>query len=325
MKEITIGQNDAGQRLDRFLGKAVPLLPASLTQKYIRIKRIKCNGARAERDTRLKAGDVLQLYINDEFFDKPREDNAYLTVAAPKLNIVYEDAHILLVDKRPGLAVHPHDGAEYGRTLIDHIQAYLYQKREWSPRGENSFVPALCNRIDRNTGGIVIAAKTAEALRVMNQKIKDRELDKRYLAIVEGTPKPLRGSLKGFLFKDAKKNRVFVTDTPQPGAKTCQTNYITLCSSQGLSLVECELITGRTHQIRAQFAHAGHPLLGDGKYGKLNKRFDRNYQALYSYKLTFQFTTDAGELSYLNGKSFQVEKVDFVEEYFPGLKIPKTE
>lgn len=325
MKEITIGQNDAGQRLDRFLGKAVPLLPASLAQKYIRIKRIKCNGARAERDTRLKAGDVLQLFINDEFFDKPREDNAYLTVAAPKLNIVYEDAHILLVDKRPGLAVHPHEGAEYGRTLIDHIQAYLYQKREWSPRGENSFVPALCNRIDRNTGGIVIAAKTAEALRVMNQKIKDRELDKRYLAIVEGTPKPLRGSLKGFLFKDAKKNRVFVTDTPQPGAKTCQTNYITLCSSQGLSLVECELITGRTHQIRAQFAHAGHPLLGDGKYGKLNKRFDRNYQALYSYKLTFQFTTDAGELSYLNGKSFQVDKVDFVEEYFPGLKIPKTE
>lgn len=325
MKEITIGQNDAGQRLDRFLSKAVPLLPASLAQKYIRIKRIKCNGARAERDTRLKAGDVLQLYINDEFFDKPREDNAYLTVATPKLNIVYEDAHILLVDKRPGLAVHPHDGAEYGRTLIDHIQAYLYQKREWSPRGENSFVPALCNRIDRNTGGIVIAAKTAEALRVMNQKIKDRELDKRYLAIVEGTPRPPKGSLRGYLFKDAKKNRVFVTDTPQPGSKTCQTNYITLGSSQGLSLVECELITGRTHQIRAQFAHAGHPLLGDGKYGKLDKRFDRNYQALYAYKLTFQFTTDAGELSYLNGRSFQVEKVDFVEEYFPGLKIPKTE
>jgi len=325
MKEITIGQNDAGQRLDRFLSKAVPLLPASLAQKYIRIKRIKCNGARAERDTRLKTGDVLQLYINDEFFDKPREDNAYLTVATPKLNIVYEDENILLVDKRPGLAVHPHDGAEYGRTLIDHIQAYLYQKREWSPRGENSFVPALCNRIDRNTGGIVIAAKTAEALRVMNQKIKDRELDKRYLAIVEGTPRPSRGSLRGYLFKDAKKNRVFVTDIPQPGSKTCQTNYVTLASSQGLSLVECELITGRTHQIRAQFAHAGHPLLGDGKYGKLNKRFDRNYQALYSYKLTFQFTTDAGELSYLNGRSFQVEKVDFVEEYFPGLKIPKTE
>ena len=320
MKEFTISANDAGQRLDRFLAKAVPLLPASLAQKYIRIKRIKLNGARAERDSRLQAGDVLQLYINDEFFDKPREDNAYLTVATPKLNIVYEDDHILLVDKRPGLAVHPHDGAEYGRTLIDHIQAYLYQKREWRPREENSFTPALCNRIDRNTGGIVIAAKTAEALRVMNQKIKDRELDKRYLAIVEGSLKVKTGSLKGYLFKDAKKNKVFVTDQPQPGSKSCQTNYKVLTADNNLSLVECELITGRTHQIRAQFAHAGHPLLGDGKYGKLDKRYDRNYQALYSYKLTFCFTTDAGGLNYLNGKSFRVEEVDFVKEYFPEYK-----
>ena len=187
--------------------------------------------------------------------------------------------------------------------------------------GGNSFTPALCNRIDRNTGGIVIAAKTAEARRVMNQKIKDREMDKRYLAIVESFPKPRDGSLKGYLFKDAKKNRVFVTDHPQEGAKTCQTNYKTLVSKNGLSLVECELITGRTHQIRAQFAHAGHPLLGDGKYGKLDKKYDRNYQALYSYKLTFAFSTDAGALDYLNGKSFRVEKVDFVEEYFPGTKI----
>ena len=320
MKEFTIGPNDAGQRLDRFLAKAVPLLPASLAQKYIRIKRIKLGGGRVDRDTRLKVGDVLQLYINDEFFDKPREDNAYLTVANPKLNIVYEDDQILLVDKRPGLAVHPHDGAEYGRTLIDHIQSYLYQKREWRPREENSFTPALCNRIDRNTGGIVIAAKTADALRIMNQKIKDRELDKRYLAIVEGTPKPRDGSLKGYLFKDAKKNKVFVTDKPQPGAKSCQTNYKTLATANGLTLVECELITGRTHQIRAQFAHAGHPLLGDGKYGKLDKRFDRSYQALYSYKLTFTFTTDGGVLEHLNGRCFQVKNVDFVQEYFPDFK-----
>lgn len=317
MKELTIGRNDAGQRLDRFLAKAVPLLPASLAQKYIRLKRIKRNGQRVGRDDRLAEGDILQLYINDEFFEAPRQDNAYLTVSAPKLNIVYEDAQILLVDKKPGIAVHPHDGAEYGKTLIDHIQAYLYAKREWRPREENAFTPALCNRIDRNTGGIVIAAKTAEALRVMNQKIKDREIDKRYLAVVEGTPKPKSGVLKGYLFKDAVKNRVYVTDTPQKGAKTCETRYETLESRNGLSLVECELITGRTHQIRAQFAHAGHPLLGDGKYGKLDKRFDRRYQALYSYRLTFRFTTDAGALSYLNGKSFQVGHVDFVDEYFP--------
>ena len=316
MKELTIGTNDADQRLDRFLCKAVPLLPASLAQKYIRIKRIKLNGGRAQRDTRLRAGDTIQLYINDEFFDTPNQENAYLTVASPKLNIVYEDEQILLVDKKPGIAVHPHDGAEYGRTLIDHILSYLYQKKEWNPRGENAFTPALCNRIDRNTGGIVIAAKTAEALRILNQKIKDREMDKRYLAVVEGTPKPPKGTLKGFLFKDEKKNRVFVTDTPQPGSKTAETRYQVLKSKNGLSLVECELITGRTHQIRAQFAHAGHPLLGDGKYGKLNKHYDRNYQALYSYKLTFKFTSDAGSLAYLNGKQFQVKSVDFVETYF---------
>ena len=317
MKELKIGRNDAGQRLDRFLAKAVPLLPASLAQKYIRLKRIKRNHQRAQRDDRLVEGDVLQLYINDEFFDTPSEENAYLTVSTPKIHIVYEDEHILLVDKKPGVAVHPHDGAEYGKTLIDHIQAYLYAKREWRPREENAFTPALCNRIDRNTGGIVIAAKTAEALRVMNQKIKDRELDKRYLAVVEGIPKPKSGALKGFLFKDSVKNRVFVTDTPQTGSKSCETRYRVLESRNGFSLVECELITGRTHQIRAQFAHAGHPLLGDGKYGKLDRRSDRRYQALYSYKLTFCFSTDAGALEYLNGKSFQVESVDFVDEYFP--------
>ena len=321
MREFTIGANDAGQRMDRFLAKACPSLPGALAQKMLRRKRCKVNGRAAARDTRLQTGDQVQLYINDEFFDQPNEGNAYLAVTAPKLDLLYEDEQILLVNKPAGQAVHPHDGAEYGRTLIDHIQSYLYQKREWRPREENAFTPALCNRIDRNTGGIVIAAKTAEALRVMNQKIKDREIDKRYLAIVEGSPKPKEGSLKGYLFKDAQKNRVYVTDTPQPGSKTCQTNYNTLATAAGLSLVECELITGRTHQIRAQFAHAGHPLLGDGKYGKLDKRFDRNYQALYSYKLTFTFTTDAGSLAYLNGKSFQVEKVDFAEQYFPNVKI----
>ncbi len=317
MKELIIGKNDAGQRLDRFLAKTVPLLPASLAQKYIRLKRIKVDGKRADRDTRLVEGNVLQLYINDEFFDTPKPENAYLTVTAPKLQIVYEDAHLLLVDKKPGQAVHPHDGAEYGRTLIDHIQAYLYAKGEWRPREEHSFTPALCNRIDRNTGGIVIAAKTAEALRILNQKIKDRELEKKYLCIVHGTPKPREGRLEGFLFKDAKQNRVYVTKNPQPGAKTAVTLYRTLQTRNGLSLVECELITGRTHQIRAMMAAAGTPLLGDGKYGKLDKRFDRSCQALYSYKLKFAFTTDAGCLSYLDGREFTVENVDFVDEYFP--------
>ena len=318
MKAFTIGKNDAGQRLDRFIAKTVPLLPASLSQKYIRLKRIKVNGARAQRDTRLAQGDLVEMYVNDEFFDTPKAENAYLTVSAPRLNLVYEDENILLCDKRPGLAVHPHDGAEYGRTLIDHIQAYLYAKGEWRPRQENAFAPALCNRIDRNTGGIVIAAKNAEALRIMNEKIKNREMDKRYLAIIHGTMKPREGALKGYLFKDAVKNRVYVTREPQKGAKACETRYRTLAENGELSLVECELITGRTHQIRAQFAAAGHPLLGDGKYGRAEKKYDRKYQALYAYRLAFDFQSDAGALQYLNGKSFQVEKVDFVETYFPG-------
>ena len=318
MKEFTIGPNDAGQRLDRFLAKAVPLLPASLAQKYIRLKRIKRNGARAQRDDRLLEGDVLQLYINDEFFDVPTADNAYLTVAVPRLTVVYEDENLLLVDKHPGIPVHPHDGAEPGRTLIDHILAYLDQKREWRPREEASFTPALCNRIDRNTGGIVIAAKNAEALRILNEKIRDREIEKFYLCAVSGRPRPASGRLENYLFKDAKKNQVFIKDKPEPGCKTAVTEYRVLGRKGQLSLVECRLLTGRTHQIRAQMAHAGWPLLGDGKYGRerFNKDFGENGQALYSYRLRFEFPTDAGVLEYLRGKEFRVERVDFAEKYF---------
>ena len=322
MKEFTIGKNDAGQRLDRWLSKAVPLLPAPLAQKYIRLKRVKLNGKGAKQDIRLQIGDLLQLYINDEFFDKPREDNAFLAVFKPHLNIVYEDDNIILCDKRPGLLCHP-DQSEYVNTLITHIQAYLYQKKEWDPKAENSFTPSLCNRIDRNTGGIVICAKNAESLRILNQKIKDREMEKKYLAIIHGRMNPPEGKLESFLVKDEVRKQVSVYNRPTPGGKTSVTLYRTLKSGDGLSLVECELITGRTHQIRAQFSSSGHPLLGDGKYGKQkdNKKFDRKFQALYSYKLTFQFTSDAGILSYLDKKSWQVESVDFVEEYFPGFRF----
>ncbi len=318
MKEFVIGKNDAGQRLDRWLAKTLPLLPAPLAQKYIRLKRVKVNGKGSQRDVRLQEGDRLQLYINDEFFDAPREDNAFLSVFQPRLDIVYEDENLLLLNKRPGLLCHA-DEQEKVNTLITHIQAYLYQKKEWNPRDEHSFAPALCNRIDRNTGGIVIAAKTAEALRIMNQKIKDRELEKYYLCVVHGRMTPSNGRLEDFLSKDEAKNQVTVHRSPVPGGRTAVTLYRTLAVRNGLSLMECELITGRTHQIRAQFAAAGHPLLGDGKYGKAreNKKFDRKFQALYSYKLTFSFSTDAGVLNHLNGRSWQVEHVDFAEEYFP--------
>ncbi len=315
MKEFIVEKNDAEQRLDRWLAKAVPLLPGPLAQKYIRIKRVKLNGKGAKQDTRLCQGDVLQLYINDEFFDQPRQDNAFLAVFRPKLNILYEDQDLLLCDKQPGLLCHP-DQKEYVNTLITHIQAYLYQKGEWDPRTDRSFVPALCNRIDRNTGGIVIAAKTAQALRVMNQKIRDREVEKRYLAVIHGRMKQPEGRLESFLVKNEEKKQVSVYRSPKPGGKTAVTLYRTLASANGLSLVECQLLTGRTHQIRAQFAAAGHPLLGDGKYGR-TQREERKYQALYSYRLDFRFTTDAEDLNRLNGKSWRVDRVDFVEEYFP--------
>ena len=322
MKEFTIGKNDAGQRLDRWLAKTLPLLPAPLAQKYIRLKRVKLNGRGAKRDVRLVQGDLLQLYINDEFFQTPTPENAFLSLYQPKLTILYEDEHILLVDKRPGLVVHP-DESERVNTLLTHIQAYLYQKKEWNPRQENAFAPALCNRIDRNTGGIVIAAKNAETLRVMNQKIRDREVEKSYLCIILGAITPPAGRLEGYLLKDEAKKLVSVHKTPVPGGRTAVTLYQTLAQKNGLSLVACRLVTGRTHQIRAQFAAAGHPLLGDGKYGseRQNKRYGRSYQALYSYRLEFCFTTDAGALAPLDGQQFQVEQVDFVTEYFPGFSL----
>ncbi len=317
MREMTIGKNDAGQRLDRFVSKSLPLLPPALLQKYIRIKRIKVNGGRAQRDQRLQVGDVLQLYINDEFFDKPCEENMFLTLFKPSLDIVYEDENIMLLNKRPGLVVHA-DETEKVNTLINHIQAYLYQKREWNPRWENAFTPALCNRIDRNTGGLVIAAKNAETLRIINEKIRDREIDKRYLCITLGVPKPPKGKIECFLLKDEKKKQVSVYHRPVSGAKTALTRYRTLETRGELSLLEVELQTGRTHQIRASFADLGCPLLGDGKYGngEKNRKYGETRQALYSYKLTFDFPTDAGILNYLKGKTFDVKNVPFRDKYF---------
>ncbi len=320
MKEIVVRKNDANQRLDRFVGKAVPLLPESLLQKYIRLKRIKLNGKGAKRDTRLNEGDVLSLYINDEFFEAPSEDNSYLKVGVPKLDIVYEDGNIILCDKAPGVLCHSAGKWDYN-TLIANIQAHAYQRGDWRPREENAFAPALCNRIDRNTGGIVIAAKNAEALRIMNEKIASREIEKYYLCVVTGRPRPAEGKLEGFLFKDAAKNRVYVRSRPEPGARTAVTYYKTLASRNGLSLVECRLGTGRTHQIRAQMAAAGTPLLGDGKYGdgrRNRARGEEEGQLLYSYRIDFDFRSDAGELNYLKGASFKVQKVGFVDKYFPG-------
>ena len=317
MKEIQIRKNDAGQRLDRFVGKAVPLLPESLLQKYIRLKRIKRNGKGAKRDVRLVEGDVLQLYINDEFFEKPTEHNAWLKIATPRLDIVYEDENILLADKKPGVLCHS-AGEWSWDTLISNIQAYLRQNGQWDPKAENAFTPALCNRIDRNTGGIVIAAKNAEALRILNDKIRDREIAKYYLCIALGCVEPPKGRIECFLRKDEKSNTVRVYHRPVPDGRSAITLYQTLQTRGELSLLEVELLTGRTHQIRASMADLGHPLLGDGKYGvgSVNRKYGETHQALYSYRLCFDFPTDAGILEYLRGQEFQVDEVPFQKKYF---------
>ena len=316
MRELIIGQNDAGQRLDKFLSKAVPALPQSMMYKSIRLKKIKINRKRAEPDTKLSLGDTVQLFLRDEFFEKPSEDRGALFRITPKLDIVYEDENIMLLNKRPGVLVHE-DTAGNENTLIMHILAYLAQKGEFDPQNEQSFAPALCNRIDRNTGGIVIAAKNAEALREMNELIKTGGTHKYYVCAVHGVPAPRVGRLHGWLIKDSANNTVSVSDKKRPGSKECITEYRVLREKRGEALVEVKLLTGRTHQIRAQFSHAGHPLLGDGKYGvnRADRERGYKYQALYSYRLVF--TVESGLLSYLNGREFSLskEKIWFFGEF----------
>ena len=307
MKEFVIGQNDAGQRLDKFLTKAVPLLPASMMYKGIRTKRIKVNGKRAEISTRLTAGDTVSLYLNDEFFEEQKNDTAFLH-AGNDVAVVYEDGNILIADKPAGLVVHE-DESGTADTLIARVQKYLYQKGEYVPERENSFAPALCNRIDRNTCGLVLCAKNAAALQEMNEIIKNRQVEKTYRCVTVGIPKPEHAVCKAFLRRDTKTKTVCVFDKPQPDAKTILTEYRVLRTKNGLALLEVTLHTGRTHQIRAHMAHMGCPLLGDTKYCtpeslKKAKALNVRQQVLCAWRLRFTEVPEVSPLAYLNGQEF---------------------
>ncbi|MCL2857388.1 MAG: RluA family pseudouridine synthase [Oscillospiraceae bacterium] len=312
MKSFTVGKNDAGQRLDKFLSKAAPGLPGSLLYKGIRRKNIKVGSKRATPGQKLEEGDIVSVYLPDDVL-QPREHPDL--EASAQLEIVYEDDNILLLNKPQGLLAHQGEGPDTDDTLIARVQRYLYQSGGWSPEVENSFAPALCHRIDRNTSGLVIAAKTAEALRVISEKLREREVTKLYICIVHGVPKNKAGLLKGYLCKDKSLGRVRVEQRPFPGGKTALTKYRVLAEQEGKSLVEAQLLTGRTHQIRAQFAAVGHPLWGDAKYG--NSRENKllgNKQALCAYKLIFSFATPAGPLGYLRGKAFEIA-VPFAKDF----------
>jgi len=313
MREYIIKENDENQRLDRFLSKAVPELSSGLIQKFLRKKRIKVNGKKADDRLRLHAGDTVSFYIPDAFFTQIPNSYAYLKEISCKLDILYEGEGILLLNKAPGILCQPNRPDDRD-SLVTHLRAYLFQTGKWHPDEEAAFAPALCNRIDRNTGGIVLAAATAPALREMNRRIRAGQVKKYYLAALCGVPAEKEGLLEGYLLKNGAANQVTVTGSNESGGKLAKTRYRVLAEKEGLTLVECELLTGRTHQIRAQMAQMGCPLLGDVKYGGAPR--SDGYQALWAYKVTFAFEGEPGPLDALTGQSFSVPKVEFVQKLF---------
>ena len=322
MKEFIIDAADDGRKLEKWLIREMPAVSMGMRRKYFRLKRYKLNGRPAREDARLCRGDVLQIYLSDADFDKPRREDPFLSKIHPRLSILYEDENLLLADKRPGLMAHP-DAHEKVNTLVTHAQAYLYQKGAYDPAAPGAFAPVLCNRLDRFTGGIEIIARTEAAMRVLNQKIRDREIEKFYYCIALGRFSRPEGTLDNCIVKSPDARKVSVHSGMVPGGQRAQTKYRVLAHSNGLSLVECELLTGRTHQIRAQMAFAGHPLLGDNQYGdrRRNEKYGRSYQALYAYRLRFAFRSDAGLLNALNGREFIAPDVRFISEYFPEYRI----
>ncbi len=300
MEEWNIGRKEEGRRLDAFLMER-KCWSRSFFMKALRTKKIKVNGKKMEPSYRLMEGDAVRSFVLEIKKSRP-------------VDILYEDENLLAVNKPAGLLSLDVTGRTED-TMLDRVNSLLAE------RGEKNAYPV--HRIDFNTSGILLLAKNGSAGEILDRMIKERKIRKSYLCVVKGRPSPDKGRLENQLFKDAKKNRVYVAEHTVKGSKTAITDYRVVASRDGLSLVECHLLTGRTHQIRCQMAHAGHPLLGDDKYGskEWNREKGERRQLLSSYKTTFDFGEEGSLLSYLSGKTIRLSRVPFVEKYFKGVEI----
>ena len=313
MKRFTATTNDDGVRLSRFCEKLCPSMPKGMLYKSFRNKRIKVNGKKQDADYRIKTGDLIELYINDEFFAEVKTETFIINKEYKnRLDILYEDENILLVYKPQGLLCHSDNKSE--ENLVDIVISYLTNKGEYIPAKENSFTPALCNRIDQGTEGIVIAAKNYHALADMNTIIRDNLLSKRYYAV---TSKAVNGKYSAFLTRDKQTKKVSVTSKAiNNESKHITTIFKTVEVKNNYNLIECTLITGRTHQIRAHLAYLGAGILGDKKYGISVKGLKS--QLLCAYKIIFGDINADNSLAYLSGKEFEL-KNNFVRNYFEKL------
>lgn len=304
MRTLMVTETQANKKIDKLIRESFPNMPVSALFKAFRKKDIKVNGVRVKDSYVVSAGDKLEIFISDDILDGTPIDKEF------KLNkgftIVYEDKNIIIVNKEPGIPVHP-DREQPSNTLIDMIQLYLSEKENYIPK-DKDFPPSLCHRLDRNTGGLVIIAKNNESLKIMLDKIRNKEVKKYYQCLVYGKLKKDFAELKSYLVKDERKSRVFIYDNKVPGSQEIITRYHVISCDNDVSRLEVELVTGRTHQIRAHLAHMGHPIIGDGKYGTnaINRPYKAKYQCLWAYKLKFDFKKDAGILNYLKGKQFEV-------------------
>lgn len=285
MKKLIVNKKYNNKKLDKFLYDNIPTLSQNLYYKTLRKKDIKVNGKRVSENVNVFENDEILLYIPDDLLDNNL-----------KLNIIYEDNNILLIDKPSNIEV---TGTESLTSLIHKSYANC------------GFPPMPCHRLDRNTSGLILFAKNETSLKILLEKFKSHEIKKHYLALVYGIPKKKNDKLISYLFKDSSKSLVYISDVPKKGYLKIITSYSLLESySNNTSLLDVEIETGRTHQIRAHLAHIELPIVGDGKYGKneINKNFKVKTQKLVSYKLVFDFKTDSGILNYLNGKSFELKK-----------------